>query len=326
MTESPRIVSCSAFAAAAAAALCCVVLACRTTTGSGSLRREEGGGVEAQATAAAPATPEPAPTTIEVDARPTVLVTPSDDAYLVLRAVPERRADGLALDVVYLAAADVAELARPERSRRLAASARDLVRAFGTIAEVAQAKRVSVSAVFGAPAGAAEVHRLVFTREPAGWRQEEAEGPDAAARLPPFSAEVVRDPAEEAGARRAAEAFISDVDRADYDAAWTKASAVVKAAMSRVEFQRRLDALPRAGDESGEVPYISFSLPMLRFLPGALIVAWIERATAVGTALEMLVLRLDDDMEWRVAGIAELTEATAASAMSAYADPVPAGR
>jgi hypothetical protein len=47
--------------------------------------------------------------------------------------------------------------------------------------------------------------------------------------VPAVHAEVVRDPDEEAGARETAAEFITDADRADYDAAWAKTSARVKA-------------------------------------------------------------------------------------------------
>jgi hypothetical protein len=125
---------------------------------------------------------------------------------------------------------------------------------------------------------------------------------------------VVRDRDEEASARDAAAEFLSGGDRADWDAAWSRTSARVKAVMSRVDFERRLSAMPHVDSAGGDRLYLSFAAPGERFLPGALIDAWLARETADGPAVEALTLRLDDDLEWRVAGVLELTAGSAPTA------------
>jgi hypothetical protein len=131
------------------------------------------------------------------------------------------------------------------------------------------------------------------------------------AQVPAIDTPVVRDPNEEARARDAAAEFISDADRADYDAAWAKTSALVKAVISRAEFERRLAALPRADAGRDGKLYLAFSAAMDRFLPGAFMEAWLARESSDGVAIEALALRLDDDMEWRIAGVLKAIPARA---------------
>jgi hypothetical protein len=242
---------------------------------------------------------------------------PSGEAYFVLRAGPERLADGIAWDILYLAGYDGgAELGRPDAQDRLAAIAHDLLEAFRPIAELGQVDRFSVTAAFGKPGGSAAVERLWFRRDAATWHAEAAER--GSAQLPAVNADIAREPQEEASARDAATEFLADADRADYDAAWAKTSARVKAMMSRVEFERHLAAIRAVESDDDRKLFMSFSVPVERFLPGANMVAWVGRATEDGPAVETLELRLDDDMEWRVAGVVHLV-AAAPSAMGSQA-------
>jgi len=230
---------------------------------------------------------------------------PSGDAYLVLRAGPERLADGIAWDVLYLAGHDGgAELARRDAQDRLAAIAHDLLEAFRPIAELGDVDRFSVTAAFGKPGGSAAVERLWFRRDAATWHADAAER--GSAQLPAVDTDIAREPHEEASARDAAAEFIADADRADYDAAWAKTSARIKAVMSRVEFERNLAAIRAVESDHDRKLFVSFSVPVEPFLPGATMVAWVGRATDDGPAVETLELRLDDDMEWRVSGVVKL--------------------
>ncbi len=239
------------------------------------------------------------------DASPGIVVMPSGDAYLVLRAGAERVGDGLVWDVLYLAATDPAELARPEAEARLASIARDVAQAFRPLAETARAGRLFVTAMFGKPGTNGAIAQLRFTREEGRWRGDGNAARRAVAPIPRVHIEVFRDPDEEVSARVAATDFLADADRADYDAAWARTSAVVKAVMSRAEFERHLSALPRTGAR-GEL-YLSFSPSLERFVPGALMVAWLGLDTADGPGVQALALRLDDDLEWRVVGVATAT-------------------
>ncbi len=242
---------------------------------------------------------------VAVDVSPGVLVTPSGNAYLVLRAGADQVGDGLVWGVVYLAGTDAAELAHPEAEARLASIARDLLDAFRPLAETARAKSLLVTAVFGKPGATGAIAQLRFTRDEGRWRADGNVARRAVAPVPPVDIEVVRDRDEEASARVAAAEFLADSDRADYDAAWARTSAVVKAVMSRTEFERHVTALSGARPR-GEL-YLSFSTSVERFVPGVFMVAWLALDTAEGPGVQAVVLRLDDDLEWRVAGLATAT-------------------
>jgi hypothetical protein len=121
--------------------------------------------------------------------------------------------------------------------------------------------------------------------------------------------EVVRAPDAEARARRVAAEFISETDRADYDAAWSRTSALAKATMTRTEFERRLSALHHAATAGDPRPYLAFPATGERFVPGSFVEGWLARNLDDGLAVQALTLRLDDDLEWRVAAILELTPA-----------------
>jgi hypothetical protein len=268
-----------------------------------------------QASLHSPPNPEDAgtaTTTEVVELRPTVLVMPSGVAYLVLRAGPEQRGGALTWSILYLAGHDPAELAQPDARPRVAAVERDLVAAFGPIADLTRVERLSVTAIAGTRGANAAVERRWFTREAGGWRAEAAATERTVTQLPALEP-AAREPDHEASARELAAAFISDADRADWDAAWAKTSAVVRASVSRVEFERYLQSTPRARSARGGALYLSFPVLPQRFLPGANIVAWIARETVADPAVATLELRLDDDVEWRVSGIVVLAAAQSSS-------------
>ena len=54
--------------------------------------------------------------------------------------------------------------------------------------------------------------------------------------------------------------------------------------------------------------YLSFPATE-RFLPVSSIEAWLARDTAEGSGVQALTMRLDDDMEWRVAGVVDVSVA-----------------
>ena len=296
---------------APAAVLACVAISCRAPTVASATspvtgRTAEEAKQNLPRAPAAGAKERPA-AEAAIDAQPRVVVMPSGEAYLVLRAGPERLADGIAWDVLYLAGYDGgAELARPDAQDRLAAIAHDLLEAFRPIAELGQVDRFSVTAAFGKPGGSAAVERLWFRRDAATWHADAAAAERGSAQLPAVDTDIAREPHEEASARDAAAEFIADADRADYDAAWAKTSARVKAMMSRVEFERHLAAIRAVESDDDRKLFMSFSVPVERFLPGANMVAWVGCATDDGPAVETLELRLDDDMEWRVSGVVQL--------------------
>lgn len=234
---------------------------------------------------------------------PRLLLTPSGSAYLVLRAGPEEREGAITWDVLFVAGYDATALEHPDTPDRLAAAAAEILGAYGPIAETGGLARLSTTAMFGQPGESGSVVRFTFTRDATGWKPP-ASGERGTARFPPLRAELARHPDEETNAREAAAAFISAIDRADYEAAWARTSALAKAAMSRADFERELEQLPHADVDRPPELHLAFALPMGRFLPGANMVAWAPRATAVGPIVEVVVLRLDDDIEWRVVGVA----------------------
>jgi hypothetical protein len=235
---------------------------------------------------------------------------PSGDALLLLGGGLEQLDGGLVWHVSYVAGSDPAELRRPEADERLASVARDLADAFSPLAQVAQARRLVVTAVAGIPGRGGAIEQRAFVRDGETWRAEGDVRRQTIANVPGPDAELVRHPEEEAGARDAASEFLSDASRADYDAAWAKASAVVKVATSRTEFERHLAALGWVGARCDANPYIMFAASVERFLPGTFVEAW---AACDDRSVRALALRLDDDMEWRVVDAAQLTSAPARS-------------
>lgn len=240
------------------------------------------------------------------DLRPLLLVLPSGDAHLILGSGPSRRDGHVIWDVVYLAEGAAAAEDDPGHGDRRAAVARELLEAFRLLAEVAQAEQLSVTAVLGRPGAHGAAERYGFDRRSGEWRADEAPSWLAVPRVPAVVPGVVREPEAEGRARDAAVAFLLDADRGDYDAAWERTSPLAKAMVSRVEFERRL-ASSSAAPPVETAPYLAFPAPATPFLPGAFIEAWITRESPGGASVETLTMRLDDDMEWRVAGVASLT-------------------
>lgn len=242
------------------------------------------------------------------DLRPLLVVMPSGDAHLILGSAPSRRDDHVVWDVVYLAEGTAAARDEPGDRERRAVVARELLEAFRLLAEVAHADQLTVTAVLGRPGARGAAERHGFDRRSGDWRADGAPSWLVVPRVPSVVPDVVRDPDAEDRAREAAAAFLLDADRADYDAAWERTSPLAKAVMSRAEFERRL-ASSSAARPVGTAPYLAFPAPASPFLPGAFIEAWITRESPRGASVETLTMRLDDDMEWRVAGVAKLTTA-----------------
>lgn len=254
------------------------------------------------------------------DPRPLLVVMPSGDAHLILGSAPSRRSDHVVWDVVYLAEGTAAAQGEPGHSERRAAIAHELLEAFRLLAEVAQADQLTVTAVLGRPGAQGAAEQYVFDRRSGDWRADGAPSWLAVPRVPLIVPDVVRDPDAEDRAREAAVAFLLDADRADYDAAWERTSPLAKAVMSRAEFERRL-ASSSAARPVATAPYLAFPAPASPFLPGAFLEAWITRESPRGASVETLTMRLDDDMEWRVAGVAKLTKARPPVAASG-GDPI----
>jgi hypothetical protein len=242
------------------------------------------------------------------DPRPLLVVMPSGDAHLILGSAPSRHDDHVVWDVVYLADGGAAAQGDPGERGQRAAIARDLLDAFRLLAEVAASDRLSVTAVLGKPGVRGDAEQYRFERRGQEWRAEGAPSWFTVPRVPLIVPDVVRDHDAEDRAREAAIAFLLDADRADYDAAWERTSPLAKAVMSRAEFERRL-ASSGGARPVGTAPYLAFPAPASPFLPGAFIEAWITRESPRGASVETLTMRLDDDMEWRVAGVAKLTKA-----------------
>jgi hypothetical protein len=130
--------------------------------------------------------------------------------------------------------------------------------------------------------------------------------------VPAIDMDVVRDRDAEARVLHLAAEFVSDTDRADYDAAWSRTSALAKATMTRAEFEHRVSALRRAAGAGDPNLYLALPASGEPLVPGSVLEAWFARKLDDGLALEALMLRLDDDLEWRVASVVELTPTSVA--------------
>lgn len=300
---------------AAAALLACTSIACRTPV--------------APRSAAPPSSPpavdtkQDGPAPLAVD--PRVVLTPSGGAYLVLRADPEQTEDGVAFTVMYHTGGDAEAPNQPGAEADLALAAGELLEAFGPLANVVQAERLTIVAISGKPGGHGAIEQRVFVRDARRWRPDGPARRRALPQVPTSDAGMmVRDRDEETSARDAAAKFISDADRADFDAAWARTSALAKAATSRAEFERHLAPL-RHADAAGEAKlYLSIAAPAYRFLPGSFMEAWVEREAEGGSRIQVLALRLDDDLEWRIASFLEIAPRPARSVTSARPQGQPA--
>jgi hypothetical protein len=324
-TRNPRTLRRRPPGAAAAALLACAALACRAP---GAARNAAPAGVPPAADpkesrpaprevgASAPGVGvEAPPRAVAMDAR--VLVMPSGATYLLLRAGPAQIGDAVAWDVLYQAGQEPEDLVRPDAEAGRASAAHELFEVFRPFAEVAHLEHLSVTAMFGEPGGPGAIEQRWFARDARPWRAEGVPRRLAVAQVPAFDLRGAREPGEEDRARDAAAQFISDADRADYDAAWSRMSALAKAELSRTEFDRRLAERSHADTAGDPKLYLLFSAPGSRFLPGSFVEAWIVRETADGFGIEALVMRVDDDFEWRVAAVVELSGPPAAPTIAA---------
>jgi hypothetical protein len=265
------------------------------------------GGAEKASPTACPAVPA-----LVMDAPPRLLVTAAGDAFVVLALGPVQLSGTPAWSVAYAAGPGAPEETASAAQARLEATAQVLFGVFRPVAEAAQLERVSVTAVSGTPAAGGVAQEIGFVKGAQGW-QATAPQRRPVDRVPFLPRDVTRDLAEETDAREVALAFLGDLDRADYDAAWAKSSALVKAGVSRVTFEGQLAALPKAagGAPHAEL-YSAFFANAGRYLPGAEMEVWFTRRTEAGPAVDTFQLRLDDDMAWRVAGVRELSGAARA--------------
>jgi hypothetical protein len=134
------------------------------------------------------------------------------------------------------------------------------------------------------------------------------------AAVPALPARFERDRAAEGSAIEVALRFLDDIDRRDFDDAWDLSSAVLKATMSRPSFEARLRALPSAGRAERQEAFHTFAPGA--FIPGS----ELDILFARPEALEAILLRMDDVMEWRVAALATMArEVPAPSDMTAGA-------
>jgi hypothetical protein len=61
--------------------------------------------------------------------------------------------------------------------------------------------------------------------------------------------------------------------------------------------------------------YLSFPAAE-RFVPGSFMEVWLARDAADGAGVQSLTLRLDDDMQWRVAGVMDVSAAPPPSVLA----------
>jgi hypothetical protein len=326
-TRIPRSLWRTPPGAAAAALLACAAVACHAP---GAARGAAPAGAPPAAdpkgsrpaplevAASAPgAGVEAPPRAVAMDARARILVMPSGATYLLLGAGPAQLGDAVAWDVLYQAGREPEDLVRPDAEAGRASAAHELFEAFRPLAEFAHLEHLSITAMFGEPGGSGALEQRWFARDAGRWRADGVPRRLAVAQVPAFDVGGARDPDEEERARDAAAQFISDADRADYDAAWSRTSALAKAELSRTEFDRRLAARPHADTAGDPKLYLVFSAPASRFLPGSFVEAWIVRESADGFCIEALVMRVDDDFEWRVAGLVQVSVPPAAPMIAA---------
>jgi hypothetical protein len=173
-----------------------------------------------------------------------------------------------------------------------------------------------VTAVVGRPGASGVIEQRAFVRDAGTWHAEVEVRHGTIDQLPALGANFARDPDEEAGARDAAAEFLADASRADYDGAWARTSAVVKVAMSRTEFEHQLGAMDWMDRAREAKLYIAFPASLERFLPGTVVEAWVAPG-GIDRGIRALALRLDDDMQWRVAGVAQVTSPAEPSSVPA---------
>jgi hypothetical protein len=245
-----------------------------------------------------------------VEPRPSLLLTPDGGAYLVLGAGLVQLGSEPAWSIAYLASPDAAAASAPGTGDRLRAAADALSSAQRLVAEAAGATLLSVTGVLGTPGEHGTAEQFVYARRAAGWERVSGPVRGDVRSIPPLPSGAERDPYGEAAALRVAVEFLGDVERADFDAAWALSSAVVKATTSRASFAEQLRILDgRAASRRRRELYRSFPLSARSFIPGSELEVWFERGGADRPSLETVQLRLDDDQEWRVASIQDVTPA-----------------
>jgi hypothetical protein len=240
----------------------------------------------------------PAVTTFVTERRPRLVVTPGAGTYVVLASAPVRIGSRLAWSIAYLAAADPGAATAPGADERLRFAADALFRTQQVVAEAAGAELFSVTALFGAPGEPGVSRELTYAREADGWRRSEALVPGEIPSTPPLPPRFDRSESDEGSAVDVALRFLGHVDHQEYDAAWDLSSAVVKATMSRVSFERGLRT-SRAPEDGAARQEVVHSFGLGAFVPGAELEIFFARPRAI----EAIQLRMDDDMEWRVAGL-----------------------
>lgn len=253
--------------------------------------------------------------TLVADATPLVVVTPDAAAYVLVGAGAVKIGAHVAWIVAYLATVDRGDAAAPTDAERLRV-ADALFRAQQVAAEAAGADLVSVVAVSGPPGQPGVSEELTYVRERDGWNRPARPLRGQVPSVPAVGPVAERDPAVEASAVEVAERFLACIDASDFDAAWDLASAVVKATMSRTSFERQLRPLrPPAGGEPRREAFHGF--PLGPFIPGA----YLEVLFVGPRVLEAIRLRMDDDMEWRVAALRTFARTPATSSSTAEGPP-----
>jgi len=271
---------------------------------------------------------ERAPTALPVESyvlapRPQLVVTSRGDGYLVLDAGLGQVGGSAAWIVTYVASPDRAQALAPDARARLAATADALLGAFRLHAQVSQVDLVSIVAVFGAPGGPGLADQIAYRRDARGWQAGTATRRELE-RVPPAPLAVALSP-KEIGAPEVALEFLKDVDAGDYDAAWTLSSAVIKATMSRVSFERELAAQSRRPAPASPRFELYRSFPAGGSLvPGAEMEVWFALSGGRAPGLQSVRLRLDDDLEWRVAGVQQVLASAPGAATEC--EPAPPGR
>jgi hypothetical protein len=174
------------------------------------------------------------------------------------------------------------------------------------VAEAAGADLLAVTAVFGTPGESGTTEQITYFRDGNTWRRSPGTS-RGELRLVPVLPGAGRDLDAEKKAVEVALQFLGAVDRAEYDAAWDLSSAVVKATLSRSKFQQQLRALAsRPGAERHEL-YRSLPIREGGLIPGSELEVWFALPEGTRSSVESVLLRLDDDMELRVAGVKELS-------------------
>jgi hypothetical protein len=241
-----------------------------------------------------------------VEPRAKIVVTPRAGAFLVLGSGPVQLGSRTSWSVTYQAATDRASADAPEARERLGVTAESLRLAYGLVADAAGADLLAVTAVFGAPGESGITEQITFVRDGDTWHRSSGTS-RGELHLVPVLPGADRDLDAEKKAVQVALEFLGAVDRAEYDAAWDLSSAVVKATLSRAKFQQQLRAL--ASHPGAERHELYRTLPIREggLIPGSELEVWFAFPNGTRSSVESVLLRLDDDLELRVAGVKEVS-------------------